>query len=275
MKPRVFEYTNYRSFLRDLYDFEKAAQKKFSFRYFSKQAGFSSPNFLKLVIEGKRNLSVESIERFAKALKLTREEAPFFRALVLFNQAATAEERGLWAEEILKSKLYRKLHPLHAAQYSYYSQWYNVAVRELMGLPSFKEDPEWIARTLSPAITVQQAREAIAALIELGLAHRGPDGVLKRTDAVLTTGDEVSSSSVTQYHHQMLGKAAEAIDKVPGAERDISAITITVSPERAKEIKALIQRTRKEILALADQDQNPARVMSLCIQFFPLSKENT
>src|SRR3954469_6473209 len=114
MKPKVFEYSNYRSFLRDLYEFEKAAHRKFSFRYFSKQAGFSSPNFLKLVIEGKRNLSIESIARFAKALKLNKEEATFFRALVLFNQASTTEERGMWVQEILKSRLYRKLHPLNA-----------------------------------------------------------------------------------------------------------------------------------------------------------------
>lgn len=272
MKPKVFEYTNYRKFLRDLYEHEKRSQKKFSFRYFSKQAGFSSPNFLKLVIEGKRNLSIDSIARFVKAFKLSREETPFFRALVLFNQAATAEERGLWAEEILKSKLYRKLHPLHATQYEYYSKWYNVAVRELMGVKGFREDPDWISHALSPQISVLQAREAIEALLDLGLAIRGPDGILRRTDAVVTTGDEVASSSVTQFHREMLIKATEAIDRVPAGERDISALTVSVSPERAKEIKSLIQKTRKEILAIADQDKDPERVMQICIQLFPLSR---
>ena len=70
----------------------------------------------------------------------------------------------------------------------------------------------------------------------------------------------------------MLAKAAEAIDRVPPTERDISAITVSVSPERAKEIKTLIQRTRKEILAIADQDKDPERVMQICIQLFPLTR---
>jgi uncharacterized protein (TIGR02147 family) len=270
----IFEYDNYRLFLRDLYESEKARRPGFSFRFFSKQAGFSSPNFLKLVIDGKRNLSVDSIVRFAKALKLNKEESAFFRALVLFNQAATAEERGLWAEEILSFRLYRKLHPLHEAQYAYYARWYNVAIRELMGLKSFQSDPEWIAHTLDPPIGVQQAREAIDALIELGLAHREADGKLGRKDTVLTTGDEVSSSSLMQFHQQMLQKAGEALDRVPGDKRDISAVTVSVSEAKAREIKALIQKTRKEILAIADSDRSPEQVMQVCIQFFPLSKSS-
>jgi uncharacterized protein (TIGR02147 family) len=268
--PNIFEYGNYREFLRDLYEHEKATHPKFSFRFFSKQAGFSSPNFLKLVIEGKRNLSAESIVRFAKALKLTQPQAAFFRSLVLFNQAATTEERGLWAQEILKSKVYRKLHPLHAAEYAYYSRWYNVAVRELMGLPSFREDPDWIARAFSPAIGVNEAREAIESLVELGLVRR-EGGKLERTEAILTTGDEVSSSAVAQFHREMLAKAADSIDRVAAPERDISALTVSVSAARAKEIKALLQRVRKEILAIADGDPAPDRVVQVCMQLFPLT----
>ena len=49
MKP-LFEYLDYRQYLRDFY-VEQKAQRKFSFREFSKIAGFSSPVFIKLVIE--------------------------------------------------------------------------------------------------------------------------------------------------------------------------------------------------------------------------------
>src|SRR3989338_9919808 len=88
-KPNIFEYDNYRSFLKDLYALLKQEKSAFSFRFFSRQAGFRSPNFLKLVMEGKRNLSPESIEKFAKGLKLNKNEADFFRRLVLLNQATT------------------------------------------------------------------------------------------------------------------------------------------------------------------------------------------
>src|SRR5690349_5207588 len=66
----VYEYLDYRAFLRDHYAAKKAASRAFSYRSFSKRAGVSSPNYLKLVIEGKRNLSGKMAERFALACGL-------------------------------------------------------------------------------------------------------------------------------------------------------------------------------------------------------------
>ncbi len=52
----IFTYTDYRAFLHDAYTHAKATNPAFSYRYFAKKAGFSSPNFLKLVIDGVYNL---------------------------------------------------------------------------------------------------------------------------------------------------------------------------------------------------------------------------
>src|SRR3989338_3815356 len=97
-KPVIFEYDNYREYLRGLYDHLKVARGHFSYRYFSRMAGFRSPNFLKLVIDGDRNLSGESIEKFIKALKIQNKEAIFFRNLVLLNQSETLEEKKYFTE---------------------------------------------------------------------------------------------------------------------------------------------------------------------------------
>ncbi len=77
-RPLIFEYSSYRDYLRDLYSYLKASRPYFSYRYFAAKAGFNSPNFLKLVIDGKRNLSSDSVKRFATALKLERDELAFF-----------------------------------------------------------------------------------------------------------------------------------------------------------------------------------------------------
>ena len=41
---------------------------------------------LKLIMEGERNLTEESIEKFVKGLRLKKTEAEYFRILVRFNQ---------------------------------------------------------------------------------------------------------------------------------------------------------------------------------------------
>src|SRR6185295_13705882 len=86
-KLEIFEYDHYRKFLRDFYDSRNDTSEKLSFRHFARLAGFNSPSFLKMVIEGSRNLSHESIRKIAEALRLNKEETQYFTNLVLLNQA--------------------------------------------------------------------------------------------------------------------------------------------------------------------------------------------
>jgi len=268
----IFEYDNYRAYLGDLYKLYKETKPHFSYRYFSQKAGFRSPNFLKLVIEGKRNLSAESIEKFTNALKLGKKETEFFRVLVYLNQARTVGEKKIYAEQLMQFRPFRYIHPLRQDQYRYYADWHNIAVRELTMLPEFSEDPAWIARRLVPPISPQQAQKALDLLLQLGLLKRDESGRLVQADAFISTGDEVTSTSVANYHRTMIRMGAEAMDRFAGPDRDISSVTMTLSEKNFQEIKTLIQRFRKELLAIADQDQSPEGVYQVNFQLFPLAK---
>ena len=77
-EPDVLHYSNYRTFLQDYYEFKKAEQPVFSHRYFAQKAGITSPNYLKLVMDGKRNLTKKTLLKFAAALGLKGMRAEFF-----------------------------------------------------------------------------------------------------------------------------------------------------------------------------------------------------
>jgi hypothetical protein len=128
----VFNYVNYRRFLKDYYQQAKAEKKYFSYRYFSRRAGINSPNFLKVVIEGKRNLPSKTIDKFANALGLNRNETMFFRRLVVFNQAKTASEKQ--ESYIILREIANQLRQnSKSADFSEsFEKWYTNVVRELM-----------------------------------------------------------------------------------------------------------------------------------------------
>jgi uncharacterized protein (TIGR02147 family) len=255
-----------------LYVYLKSSKPFFSFRYFSRAAGFTSPNFLKLVMEGKRNLTGESTERFITALKLSKREAEFFRHLVRLNQAATVEEKRHFTEQLFRSSAYRKLHPLKKEQHAYYSNWYSVPVRELVGMPGFKENAKWIAQTLRPQITPHEAAKTLVELEKLGLIRRDENGRLVQAESIVSTGDEVASASVAQFLKIMTLMGAEAVDLFPSHERDVSSVTLTLSGENFKQVKSLVQKFRKELLAIANQDTGPEAVYQINFQLFPLTK---
>lgn len=273
-KPNIFEYDNYRDYLKVVYQFLKSEKRQFSYRYFSRMAGFRSPNVLQLVMEGKRNLSPASIEQFSQALKLNKEETTFFRNLVLLNQASTVEEKKFYAEQLIRSRFYRKVHPLSSAEFAYYSNWYFIPIRELVGVEGFIEDPQWIAHQLNPPITPTEAKKALDTLEQLGLIRRNDQGKLVQTDTFVSTGDEVSSTSVVQFHKEMIQKGAEALDRFKGREREISSVTLALSEKSALQVKELIQSFRKELIAIASQDRNPTAVYQINFQHFPLSKKS-
>ena len=100
----LFEYMNYRDFLRDYYEEKKREHSFYSFRLFSQKAGFKSPNFLKLVIDGNRNLSKESVYKFVKALGLNKKESDYFENLVFFNQSESLEEKNAYLARLLKHR---------------------------------------------------------------------------------------------------------------------------------------------------------------------------
>jgi uncharacterized protein (TIGR02147 family) len=272
--PVIFEYDNYRVFLRDLYTHFKNEKSSFSYRYFSRRAGFTSPNFLKLVIENKRNLSMESIGRFARAFKLTKTETDFFGYLVHFNQAPSDNEKARWAQLILQSKGFQKIHPLRQAEYCYYANWYYIPLREIILLRDFKEDPQWIANQFAPPLSSSQVTNAFEHLSQLKMIERDENGCWRQTQKSITTGNEVYNSSVKQYHLTMIQKGAECIDRVAREKREVSSVCIPVSLEKRDEIKKLIQRFRQEIMVLAEADEGPESIYQLNIQWFPLVEKD-
>lgn len=271
-RPDVFGYTDYRAFLSDYYARAKEHVPAFSFRYFSKKAGFKSPNFLKLVMDGDRRLGPDSVERFANALGLNRDERRFFRHLVEFGQAKRNEDRNAAFERIAASRRFRQARRLDAGMFRYLSHWYIPAIREMAGRDDFREDPAWIAKELVPKITRREAQEALELLLELELLVRDPKGRLTRGDPSLTTGHEVRSLAIANFHRQMLERAADSVENTPRDKRDISALTMCIEPQTVALIKDRIHDLRESILNLADADTEPDRVYQLNIQLFPLSR---
>jgi uncharacterized protein (TIGR02147 family) len=172
----------------------------------------------------------------------------------------------------MRSRAYRKAHPLREAELDYFTRWYFVVIREMAVLPGFKDDPEWIAARTNPPISPKQANEALEELVKLGMLARDAEGHLKQTKTLVTTQDEVLTGPLAQYHKEFMKKAGESIDLVPREERDISSVTFRVSEKTAKRLKEKIQKFRMELAEEASQDEDPVAIYQLNLQLFPVTQ---
>lgn len=266
----VFEYDNYRHYLRDHMEWSRSFNKKFSLRYFALKAGFSSHSFIDSVVKGRRNLTLESIDKVCKALGLGKRESLFLGALVGYNQAKTPSERENHLGEMRKIRKAVQFYRVTEQQHAYYSQWYLAVLRELAVYSDWNGDYRKLARMVRPAITAEQAEEGIRTMVGIGLLRRGPDGKMTQTDQVVSA-EEVPGYIFREARSQYILRAIEAAESQPPSERHISWAVMALSRKTFLEICRLLDEERKNALVLASEDDEVDGVYALNIQVFPLA----
>lgn len=268
--PDVFDFLDYRAYLREFYLCRKA-NTSFSYRAFSMRAKLRSPNYLKLVIDGERNLTPAMAKRFAAACGLSGQAASFFVELVAFGQADTMDERNEIYTRLKRYVQYREANQLQLAQDEYHSKWYLPAIRELVQAEDFRADPKWIAERLTPKIKPAEAQAALQTLKQLKMLEQDELGRLRQGTPHVTTGAETASLHMVNYHRSMMGLASEALERVNYEQRDISSVTLCLGRDGLEHVKRAIVRFRRELLKLSEMERTPRQVVQVNFQLFPLS----
>lgn len=269
--PKLIDYWDHRTFLSDWFAWKKTDNPRFSHRLFARLTGQSNPSLLLQIIQGKRNLTEDTLKAYIKAIGFDAEEAETFRLLVRLDQANTDDERTACFEALAASRRFDAARRIEGDSFRYLTRWYVVATRELALCPGFRPDPRWIAQTLRPRIDVAQAAEALEILQDLGMLVVGEDGTVTVHEQTLATPHEVMGLAVYGYHRAMLGLATSSMDRVDPAERHLGAVTIAVPEHLVPVLKDEVAKLQERLLHLADAAEAPDRVYQATLQLFPLS----
>lgn len=270
MKINIFNYTDPVRFLQDVVSAHKERNPRYSFRLLAKLAGITSSGYLPMVLAGKRKITHALATRLSKGLKLAERETEYFETLAAFTQATQGAQRDQYYERLRALRPANKATKLAEDQYSLFSKPYYVVVHQMILLPDFCEDPQWIAARAYPGMTVQEAREAVAALLRLKLIKRGAAGNLVHNNESLATEPEIPSDAVFQYHYGLFSAAKHALVKIPGNLRDITSVAIPISLRKLPELKKRIAGFREETVDwLNSSPTESGEVYYLNIQLFP------
>ncbi|MEO6096226.1 MAG: TIGR02147 family protein [Fibrobacteria bacterium] len=271
--PNLYQYSDYRLFLKDAYAMNKTKQASFSYRYLALKGGINSSAFFKYLFEGKRNLTKGSLLKTCLAFGLKDKEAEYFEHLVFFNQAKTIKEKNLYFDRLTKLRGLYDVKRVEESQFAFYSQWYHSAIRELLSIVKPSGDAKGLAHSLLPSITPKQAEESVELLQRLGFIHKDAQGKWRQRDPVLTTGNPITSQVVIQFQLKMLDLAREAYDRSLPEERLMSSTTLAVSESAVDLFKKRIRQFRSELLEMARVEEAPERVYQLNLNFFPTSRK--
>ena len=126
----IIEYTDYRKFIQDYYD-ERKRSSAFTWREFARDAGFTSPVYLKYVCEGKKNLSIGVAGSVANAMGLAGFESTYFVLMVSYAHAKSDVAKRAAFEERCALARAHKVRVLGSEEFDYFKSWKNPVIREL------------------------------------------------------------------------------------------------------------------------------------------------
>lgn len=185
--PALGAYTDYRRFLKDFYEFKRASDpqsiRPYSYAHFSAAADIKSPNYLKMIIEGKRNLSKSMVAKFAKALQLTRAETDEFEVLVLYGQAADALEKNRYLKSLSELRVKRKIEngELDGQAWSKVPSWVAFALQALAEQKGVEFTAQNLRQILGGRATVDEIQRTLDMMIKNGdLVRDQESGVISR-----------------------------------------------------------------------------------------------
>ena len=247
MKP-IVEYSDFRQYMRDYYD-ERKRRSVFSWREFSKIAGFTSSSYMKVVCDGKSKLSRIGVERTGQAMGLVGFEMDYFRAMVEYGQTETEAKKKAAYENMLAIARVHKIRVMEGELFEFYDSWHNPVVRELAPLMP-GATPGEIAKMCNPEVSAADVQKSLNFLTRVGLLKReGRDAFVQAETSIAGTPD-ATRLALRGMHRQMSKLATPAVD-LPVDERHFSGVTMGLSRRSYERIASLIDEFRRQVIAVA------------------------
>lgn len=274
-KTSVFAYADFRRFLRAVLSELREKRSDLTMRHIAEMLSFGSPSFLKMIMDGKRNLSDANGEKICELFHLKDRERDYFLTLVKFNQSDDPDEKKKYFSTLDDLRPRVTFSQLEQKQHKYLSRDHYACIREMVLLKDFKENAKWIAARCFPRIKPQEAREAIDTLLALGLLKRGADGRLAQVIAVVDTGKDTQAAEAFSFHEAILNKARRYLSHHSQENRNFTALTIPITGPLEKIISQKIDELQNEVLKLVNEENlNYDSVCQLNVQFFPVTTKS-
>ena len=267
----LFDYDDFRKFMQDYFEEQKKMRSVFSHRFFAAKAGFSSSSYCLNVIRGRFNLTPKSIEKISKAMDLEPLQKAYFEALVQYNQAQQLDERDQAWEQILQIRKQIEFTHVTTREQAYFSKWYYPVIRELAVESDWNGDFRVLARSLTPQITTEEAREAVKNLLEWGLLKK--EGERYERVSQMLDATEIPPIALRKIRREYIQHAIGAVESMPKNERFAAFTTLAMSEKSYNYAVEVLEEARKKIIARAANDLDVERVYEMMLVAFPMSKK--
>ena len=280
VSPLLSKYTDFRQYLHDFYEHKKktfsSAVRPYSYAAFSAAADIKSPNYLKLIIEGQRNLSASMMKKFSQALGHSKEESREFRALVLYGQACDPLERNCYLKALLELRVKKQIQSgeINTETWNKVPSWVSWVIYALADQEGVSFDPSHLRKTLRERVSIDEIKQAITLLLESGELVKNSDGRIVKGRELINGYEKIPVAMVRKIQAELIYLGLESLFQDEATEREFGAVTVALTEEEFEQIKFEIRQLKKRFfkdVKVKRAQSKGKRIYQLNMQLFPLS----
>ena len=271
VKIDLFDYHDYREFLRDWFD-QARENQSLSLRDIADLCDLST-GYLPMILSGKRNLSEKSLDKLQDILKLNQEEHKYFKALLDLSDSSASKDRLAAFEEIRKLRSFRQKSSKELEVYRYLSNWLNVTIREMALRRDFNPNPQWIHERLVLKASLREIQESLDFLVDHGFLLKSSSGQISVSEKQLDCFSGVFRLSLGEFHRQMFALATHSIDLTPRDQRNLLGHTLLIPESQIETLRGILDETLKKVAALESPLREAGPVYHVILSTFPVAKK--
>lgn len=281
--PDLGNYLDYRAYLSDYYKYRREISAKdirpYNYAVFSAGANIKSPNYLKMIIEGKRNLSPDMIAKFAKALGLNKEQTDEFRLLVFFNQATDPAERNIFLKDLNEHRVNMKLRSgeIDKKTWEKVPNWITWILYAMIDQEGVEFKAERLAELLRGKATHEDIKNSLSVLVQSGEVVQDTEtGTLKKANTLMESAEEIPVALVRKLQGELMYLGLESLFRDAPTEREFGSATLSLNKAEFEELKFQLRKFRKQAQkdnAVRRASSKGERVYQLNMQLFPVSNK--
>lgn len=253
LMPDVSQYVDYRKFLSDYYEYKRKTEssglRAYSYSVFSASADIRSPNYLKLVIEGQRNLSEQMAVKFAKAMKLNKSQAEEFCLLVAYGQETEPQRRAQHLRTLSEFR-YRnqiKFGEINSKATDLLPSWLTWVLYHLVDQRDVEFTPEKIRNLIRTQTNSEEIRRSLERLLEAGLLERNADnGKIQKGKELVDDPQNVPPALIKKLQTELLYLGMESLFVDSPEDREFGSMTVSMTEEEFNRFKFELRQLRKK-----------------------------
>jgi uncharacterized protein (TIGR02147 family) len=261
----IDEIGDYRDLLKQYYAQRKLELSLYSYKMMGQKLGLETSQMFR-ILNKEYYLPTRCIPLAKELLNLTG----LFEILAAASRtrSKTKQDKLYEMAFALRDVEFRKLNT-HELQFL--SKWWIPVVRSYVELSGGDADPGHIAASIVPAISRDQAVEALHILKELGFVTKKASGCYGVSKLHFTSSGTEKIQAIRSYQNQLFALGQNALASIAPADRSISTLMVSVDDDCFQDLLEMSQEFRRQIQKRVEEVAHPDRAMQVMISIYPVT----